>query len=130
MATIGDHGLTAERFPEISRADSGFLILVVCLGAGEGEAIEDFLIHCLEKFFVWWSELDLLHCEVFVKVWYVMIRFLQQKSTQKISYLSIQHVYGDLEAKILFSKLFKHFICIWFCLHYMIRLYTYTCITI
>lgn len=127
MATIGDQGLTAERFPEISRADSGFLILVFCLGAGEGEAIEDFLIHCLEKFFVWWSELDLLHCEVFVKVWYVMIRFLQQKSTQKISYHSIQHVpvYGDLEAKILSSKLFKHFICIWFCLHYMIRLYTY-----
>lgn len=130
MATIGDQGLTAERFPEISRAYSGFLILVFCLGAGEGEAIEDFLIHCLEKFFVWWSELDLLHCEVFVKVWYVMIRFLQQKSIQKISYHCIQHVYGDLEAKILFSKLFKHFICIWFCLHYMIRLYTYTCITI
>lgn len=68
MATIGDQGLTAERFPDISRVDSGFLILVFCLGAGEGEAIEDFLIHCLEKFFVWWSELDLLHCEVFVKV--------------------------------------------------------------
>lgn len=68
MATIGDQGLTAERFPEISQADSGFLILVFCLGAGEGEAIEDFLIHCLEKFFVWWGELDLLHCEVFVKV--------------------------------------------------------------
>lgn len=130
MATIGDQGLTAERFPEISRADSGFLILVFCLGAGEGEAIEDFLIHCLEKFFVWWGELDLLHCEVFVKVWYVMIRFLQQKSTQKISYHSIQHVYGDLEAKILFSKLFKHFICIWICLHYMIRLYSFITIKI
>lgn len=125
MATIGDQGLTAERFPKISRADSGFLILVFCLGAGEGEAIEDFLIHCLEKFFVWWGELDLLHCEVFVKVWYVIIRFLQQKSIQKISYHSIQHVYGDLEAKILFSKLFKHFICIWICLHYMIRLYSF-----
>lgn len=68
MATIGDQGLMAERFPKISKADSEFLILVFCLGAGEGEAVEDFLIHCLEEFFVWWGDLNLLECEVFVKV--------------------------------------------------------------
>jgi hypothetical protein len=39
------------------------------------------LIHCLEEFFVWWGELHFLHCEVFVKVRYVMIRFLWRITT-------------------------------------------------
>lgn len=68
MVIIGDQGLTVERFLEIFRADLGFLILVFCFGVGEGEVIEDFLIYCFEKFFVWWSELDFFYCEVFVKV--------------------------------------------------------------
>ena len=57
--------------------------LLVGLDACEGESMKDFLIHCLEKFFVCrWGQLSFLHCEVFVKVWYVTIRFLKDKNIQ------------------------------------------------